>query len=135
MSSSSSSSSFVTIDLGSSVIATSTVMPTFGLQDRLQSRPVSLFVRQDGIQLQSNQGTRDGFELLSSRASRQIGSGHRLEQLEQMVESIALRLGLFVYLNRKTNMADIHQNLRIIVFRMTLARTGRIHRGNGTCCL
>ena len=93
-----SSSSLVdTIHPGSSVIATPTVMPTFGSQDRLLLEPVSSYsVRQDGIQLRSNQRRHDGFELLSSRPSRQINSGDRLEQLEQVVESIALRLGLLV---------------------------------------
>ena len=87
----SSSSLVVTIYLGSSVIATPTVMPTFGSQDRLRSEPVSsYYVRQDGVQLQSNQRTHDGFELLSSRPSNQINSGDRLERLEQVVESIAL---------------------------------------------
>ena len=95
----SSSSSVVTIHPGSSVMATPTVMPTFGSQDRLQSQLVSSYsVRQDGVhvQLQSNQRRHDGFELLSSRPSRQIDSGDRLERLEQVVESIALRLGLLV---------------------------------------
>ena len=72
----------VTIHPGSSVIATPTVMPTFGSQDRLRSEPVSSYsVRQDGVhvQLQSNQRRHDGFELLSSRPSRQINSGNRLE--------------------------------------------------------
>ena len=90
------SSSFVTIDPGSSVIATPTVMPTFGFQDRLRSQPVSSSVRQDGVQLQSNQRRHDGFELLFSRPSRQIDSGDRLERLEQVVESTASRLGLLV---------------------------------------
>ena len=53
-------------------------------------------VRQDGVQLQSNQRRYDGFEPLFLRPSRQIDSGDRLERLEQVVESIALRLGLFV---------------------------------------
>ena len=53
-------------------------------------------VRQDGVQLQSNQRRHDGFELLSSSPLRQIDARDRLEQLEQVVESIALRLGLFV---------------------------------------
>ena len=95
----SSSSLVVTIHPGSSVIATPTVMPTFGSQDWLRSEPVSSYsVRQDGVhvQLQSNQRRHDGFELLSSRPSRQINSGDRLERLEQVVESIALRLGLLV---------------------------------------
>ena len=99
VSSSSYSSSVVTINPGSSVIATPTVMPTFGFQDRLPSQPVSSYsVRQDGVhvQQQSNQRRHDGFELLSSRLSRQIDSGDRLERLEQVVESIALRLGLLV---------------------------------------
>ena len=65
-------------------------------------------------------------ELLSSRPSRQIDSGDYLEQLE---EPIALRLGLFVD-DDEANMADIHQNLRFIVFRMNLSRNGRIHEGN-----
>ena len=93
-----SSSSLVdTIHPGSSVIATPTVMPTFGSQDRLRSEPVSSYsVRQDGAQLRSNQRRHDGFVLLSSRPSRQINSGDRLERLEQVVESIALRLGLLV---------------------------------------
>ena len=94
------SSSLVdTIHPGPSVIATPAVMPTFGSQDRLRSDPVSSYsVRQDGVhvQLQSDQRRHDGFELLSSRPSRQINSGHRLERLEQVVESIALQLGLFV---------------------------------------
>ena len=92
VSSSSYSSSVVTINPGSSVIATPTVMPIFGFQDRLRSQPVlSYFVRQDGVhvQQQSNQRRHDGFELLSSRPSRQIDSGDRLERLEQVVESIA----------------------------------------------
>ena len=72
-------------------------MSTFGSQDRLRSEPVSSYsVGQDGVQLQSNQRRHDGFELLSSRPSRQINSGDRLERLEQVVESIALRLGLLV---------------------------------------
>ena len=107
-----------TIHPGSSVIATPTVMPTFDSQDRLRSEPVSSYsvrqdgvqlrsnqrrhdvssysVRQDGVQLRSNQRRHDGFELLSSRLSRQINSGDRLKRLEQVVESIALRLGLLV---------------------------------------
>ena len=58
----------------------------------------SYSVRQNGIhaQLQSNQRRHDGFQLLSSRPSRQIDSGDRLERLEQVVELIALRLGLLV---------------------------------------
>ena len=95
----SSSSLVVTIHPGSSVIATPTVMPTFGSQDRLRSEPVSSYsVGQDGVhvQLQSNQRRHNGFELLSSRPSRQINSGDRLERLEQVVESIAFRLGLLV---------------------------------------
>ena len=93
----SSSSLVVTIHPGSSVIATPTVMPIFGSQDWLRSEPVSSYsVRQDGVQLQSNQRRHDGFELLSSRPSGQINSGDRLERLEQVVESIALRLGLLV---------------------------------------
>ena len=95
-----SSSSLVdTIHPGSSVIATPTVMPTFGSQDRLRSEPVSSYsVRQDGVhvQLQSDQRRHNGFELLSSRPSRQINSGDCLERLEQVVESTALRLGLLV---------------------------------------
>ena len=94
-----SSSSVVTIHPGSSVIVTPTVMPTFGFQDRLRSDPVSSYsVGEDGVhvQLQSNQRRQDGFELLSSRPSRQIDSEDRLERLEQVVESIALRLGLLV---------------------------------------
>ena len=95
----SSSSSVVIIHPGSSVIAMPTVMPTFGSQDQLRSEPVSSYsVRQDGVhvQLQSNQRRQDGFELQSSRPSSQINSGDRLERLEQVVESIALRLGLLV---------------------------------------
>ena len=67
-------------------------MATFSFQDWLRSQPVSS-IRQDGIhvQLQSNQTRHDGFELLSSRPSRQVD---RLERLEQVVESIALQLGL-----------------------------------------
>ena len=74
-------------------------MPTFGSQDRLRSEPVSSYsIGQDGVhvQLQSDQRRHDGFELLSSRPSRQTNSGDRLERLEQVVESIALRLGLLV---------------------------------------
>ena len=96
MSSSSYSSSFITSDLGSSVIAMPTVMTTFGFQDRLQSQPVLSNVRQDGVQLQSNQRRHDGFELLSLRPSRQIDSGDRLEQIEQVIEPTASQLGLFV---------------------------------------
>ena len=107
---------------GSGVIDTPTVTPTCGFQDRRRSQPLSSSVRQR---------RHDGFEL-SSRSSSQIDSGDRLERLEQVVKSIALRLGLLVdddeaNRNRKTNMADLH--LRIIVFRMTLSRKGRIHRG------
>ena len=78
------------------MIATPTVMPTFGFQDWLRSQPMLLSVRQDGIQLQSNQRRHDDVELLSSRPSRQIESGDHLKQLDQVVESTALRLGLFV---------------------------------------
>ena len=76
-SSASYSSSFITIDPGSGAIDTPTVMPTFGFQDRLRSQPVSSSVKQDGLQLQSNRRTHDGFQLLSSRPSRQIDSGDR----------------------------------------------------------
>ena len=73
-----------TIHPGSSVIAMPTVMPTFGSQDQLRSEPVSSYsVRQDGVQLRSNQRRHDGFELLPSRPSRQINSGDRLERLEK----------------------------------------------------
>ena len=34
------------------------------------------------------------------------------------------------YLNRKINIAEVHENLRMIVFRMTLSSKSRIHRGN-----
>ena len=64
------SSSFITIDAGSGAIDTPTVTPTFGFQDRLQSKPVSSSIRQDGVQLQSNKRRHDGFQLLSSRPSR-----------------------------------------------------------------
>ena len=90
------SSSFITIDPGSGTIDTPTVTPTFGFQDRLQSQPVSSSIRQDGVQLQFNARRHDGFQLLSSRPSRQTDSGDCLERLEQVVKSIALRLCLFV---------------------------------------
>ena len=95
----SSSSYSSSVHPGSSVIATPTVMPTFGFQDWLRLQPVSSYsVRQDGIhvKLQSNQRRHNGFELLSSRPSRQIDSGDHLERLEQVVKSIALQLGLSV---------------------------------------
>ena len=121
------------------MIATPTVMPTFGFQDRLRSQLVSSSVRQDGahVQLQSNQRRHDGFELLSSRPSRQIDSGDRLERLEQVVESIALQLRLLVdddeaniFEQDNQHTADVRQNPRIIVFRMTMSRKSRIHGRN-----
>ena len=77
-------------------------------------------------------------DMMSSKLSRQIDSGDHLELLEQVVESIALQLDLFVdddeasipVVNRKSNMGDVHQNVGIIGFQMTLSRKDRIHSGN-----
>ena len=90
------SSSFINIDPGSGVNDTPTVMTTFGFQDWLRSQPVPSSIRQDGVQPQFNQRRHDGFKLLSSRPSRKIDSGDRLERVEQVIKSIALRLGLSV---------------------------------------